>query len=192
MAEVRPSVGGLVAACAFQISGNLRLLDLSRIRVAFSGSLFAPEYEDRASRAAFLRNFHRLIARPIHPNQEPLDYIPTQAVAEYVANVLQFDGILYASAQVGAVPDEEYDDHYVNVEELTDEELAEHNVAIFNDDIWTQNPLRGSIPGQRVAPRLSLMEESVQAVMVASVTYSYRRHYLRDGNDDDWFITPRF
>ena len=191
IAEVRPSVGGLVAACAFQITGNLRLLDLSRIRVAFSGSLFAPEYEDRASRAAFLRNFHRLIARPIHPNQEPLDYIPTQAVAEYVANVLGFDGILYASAQIGAVPDEDYDDdHYVNVEELSDEELAEHNVAIFNDDVWNQDHLSGGIPGPPSAALLSLIEDSVQAVMVTSVAYSYRQHYLRDG--DDWFLTPRF
>lgn len=190
IAEVRPSVGGLVAACAFQITGNLRLLDLSRIRVAFSGSLFAPEYEDHASRAAFLRNFHRLIARPIHPNQEPLDYIPTQAVAEYVANVLGFDGILYASAQVGAVPDEDYDDHYVNVEQLTDDELAQHNVVIFDDDMWNQDLLSDGTADPRTAAQLSLIEDSVQAVMVTSVAYRNRPHYPRDG--DDWFIIPKF
>lgn len=191
IAEVRPAVGGLVAACAFQITGNLRLLDLSRIRVAFSGSLFAPEYEDRASRAAFLRNFHRLIARPIHPNQEPLDYVPTQAVAEYVENVLGFDGILYASAQVGAVPDEEDDDHYVNVRELSDDELAEHNVVIFNDDMWNQDVSVGP-PGSSAGARLALIEDSVQAVMVTSVAYTYRRHYIRDGGDNERFIIPKF
>jgi RES domain len=192
IAEVRPSVGGLVLACEFHISGHLRLLDLSRIGVAFSGSLFAPEYEDRASRAEFLRNFHRLIARPVHPNQEPLDYIPTQAVAEYVANVLGFDGILYASAQVGAVPDEAYHEHYINVEKLSTDELAQHNVVIFNDDVWSRTSSCGYAPHSRPPAKLSLVEDSVEAIMVTSVAYRYQQHYLRDGDDDDWFVIPRF
>lgn len=192
IAEVRPSVGGLLLACAFHISGRVRLLDLSRIRVAFSGSLFAPEYEDRASRVEFLRNFHRLIARPIHPDQEPLDYIPTQAVAEYVANVLGLDGILYASAQLGAVPDEAYHEHYVDVEQLSSDELAQHNVVILNDDAWTRTASSGFDRGSESTAQLSLIEESVEAIMVTSVAYRYQQHYLLDEDADEAFVIPKF
>lgn len=189
IAEVRPSVGGLVVACEFQISGRLQLLDLSRIRVAFSGSFFAPDYEDRASRVEFLRNFHRLIARPIHPNQEPLDYIPTQAVAEYVANVLELDGILYASAQVGAVPEEAHHENYINVEELRADDLAQHNVVIFDDKVWNQGTSREDGKALPSIAKLSLTVDSIQAILVTSVSYRYEQHYPRNG--DDWFVAPR-
>lgn len=190
IAEVRPSVGGVVVACAFQISGRLRLLDLSRIGVAFSGSLFAQEYEDRASRVQFLRNFHWLIARPISPNQQPLDYIPTQAVAEYAANVLGFDGILYASAQVGALSDEDYREHYVNVGALTSEELALHNVVIFGRAVWDRTISDDYASGPGSVAKLSLVEDTVEAAMVTSIAYRYQQHSPRDG--DDFWVVPKF
>jgi hypothetical protein len=179
VAEVRPSVGGFVVVAAFKVLRRLRLFDLSRIDVAFTGSIFAADYEDRADRVAFLQSFHSLIARPIHPNQEPLDYIPTQGVAEYVSNVLGLDGILYGSAQVGAVPEPEYGYPYVNIEEMSDDELAQQNVVLLGS--------AGSVAGEtrRVAEEqtaLEIVADTVKPTVVSSVTYEHRRHYLRDND----------
>jgi hypothetical protein len=126
VAEVRPSVGGLVVTGAFRPVERLRLLNLPKIGADSPGSVFAPEYKECAARLAFLKIFHALIASPVQPYHEPLEYIPTQAVAEYVTSVLGLHGILYASTQVGAAP---APDAYMR--ELSDEQLAQHNVVLF-------------------------------------------------------------
>jgi hypothetical protein len=130
VSESRPSVGALAVVGEFHIPSPLRLLDLSRIREQFTGSLFAPNYVDRAARCRFLEGFHARIARPVLPHEEQIEYLPTQAVAEYVHAILGFDGILYASVQLGEVEKPE-PSHYVTVVDLTDKELAQHNVVLF-------------------------------------------------------------
>lgn len=50
----------------------------------------------------FLEVLHRRLSRPVLPSDETLAYLPTQAVAAYVTNVLGLDGIIYSSTQVGA------------------------------------------------------------------------------------------
>ena len=40
------------------------------------------------------------ITRPVMPNDEPSDYLITQAIADYLAGQAGLDGILYPSAQV--------------------------------------------------------------------------------------------
>ena len=134
LAEVRPSVGSFVITGKFSVRRRLRVLDLSRIDHVFTGSIFHTDYEGRASRLRFLEGFHHLIARPVQPHEETLEYIPTQAVAEYVHNVLGFDGILYGSAQTGGVAAPESGDRpYVELRELTDEELQLFNIVLFGD-----------------------------------------------------------
>lgn len=130
VSEIRPSVGGLAVVGKFLIPTPLRLLDLSRIREQFTGSVFAPNYADRAARCRFLEGFHARIARPVLPHEEQIEYLPTQAVAEYVHAVLGFDGILYASVQLGEIEEPE-PSHYVTVVDLTKEELARHNVVLL-------------------------------------------------------------
>jgi hypothetical protein len=111
--------------------GKLHAQSSRHFGIGFTGSIFAPEYEDRVYRRRFLEGFHALIARPIQLHHEPHEYIPTQAVAEYVANVLSLDGILYASSQLGSIPETPEPKPYVDTTELTDEELALHNVVLF-------------------------------------------------------------
>jgi hypothetical protein len=95
IAEVRPFVGGSVVVGCFKPIRNLKLLDLSQIaNILINRSIFQPDYEDSISLSRFLEEFHVLIAKPVQPTDEPLEYIPTQAVAEYVSNMLKFDGIL--------------------------------------------------------------------------------------------------
>ena len=103
IAEVRPSVGSLVVVGRFRPSRILRLLDLTQIGTVFPLSIFQSDYARRAAHLSFLAGFHSRIAKPVQPHDEPIEYIPTQAVAEYVTNVLDFDGMIYASAQLGVL-----------------------------------------------------------------------------------------
>lgn len=41
------------------------------------------------------------MSRPVMPHEEVSEYLPTQAVADYLANEIQLDGIIFASVQTG-------------------------------------------------------------------------------------------
>lgn len=103
LAEIRPPVGSLVAVGEFSLLRPIRLLDMSFLPFAYHNeSIFSPSYDQARSKVRFLEVFHRRISRPVLPSDEALAYIPTQAVAAYVTNVLGLDGIIYSSTQVGA------------------------------------------------------------------------------------------
>jgi len=141
IAEVRPFVGSLVVVGEFKVQKSLKILDLTKIGILFTGSIFADDYESRADRRRFLEGFHALIAKPIQPHEEQLEYIPTQAVAEYVSNVLGFDGILYGSAQLGAVPeDDDEPSLFVYMHEISDEELKKQATFGVRLDLLTFLP----------------------------------------------------
>lgn len=100
VAEVRPDVGGCVVVGEFQTTRRLRLLDLTLVVHWFAGSMFRSDYYERVTRRRFLLSFENVISRAVQPHEEAIKYVPTQVVAEYIANVLGLDGILYASAQL--------------------------------------------------------------------------------------------
>jgi hypothetical protein len=182
IAEVRPSVGSLVVVGSFVPIRPLRLLDLTQLRGLKSpGSVFAPGYKERVSRAQFLRGFHRLVVQPVQPQDEPLEYLPTQAVAEYVRNSLGFDGILYASTQVGTL----------NKESLPKEETVKskpaYNAVVFgksrreySSDPWSVPTIRGTITDHPLTHEAG----SAHVVHVRSVSYESNRIDLDDQSDD--------
>ncbi|MBY2942808.1 RES family NAD+ phosphorylase [Rhizobium leguminosarum] len=103
VAEVRPPVGSEVAIGRFQVIRALRLLDLTALSgVIAAGSVFDPEYANTLSRMMFLRSLSRRMARPIMPDDQEFDYLPTQAVADFLATetVTPLDGIIFPSVQV--------------------------------------------------------------------------------------------
>jgi RES domain len=138
-------------------------------------------YEERVDRSQFLEGFHALIARPIQPHEEPLEYIPTQAVAEYVANVLSLDGILYASAQLGSIPDPSDLKIYINLLELTDEDLALHNVVLFGAASRVDRALSShestlrsqSSYESRDADALTVAKEALNVRIIQRVSYTH-------------------
>ena len=69
--------------------------------VVTEGSWFDPEFATRSNRAAFLRHLVAEISRPIMPRDEEFEYLPTQAVSEYLASCVEprLDGIIFHSAQ---------------------------------------------------------------------------------------------
>ena len=104
IAEIRPAVGSQVLLGRFDLVRPLRLLDLSRLNdVARSGSLFDSVFSTFLERAKFLQSFTQQMTRPVMPSHVALDYLPTQAVADFLASMESpaLDGILYPSVQSG-------------------------------------------------------------------------------------------
>jgi hypothetical protein len=102
LAEVRPPVGSKVAIARFEITRELRLLDLSALQnLERSGSIFDKTYAGRLEKATFLENLSNRITIPVMPGSEDFDYLTTQAIADFLAShdKLNLDGILFPSVQ---------------------------------------------------------------------------------------------
>lgn len=104
LAETRPPVGSKVAVARFEIVRPLRLLDIEVLRAVFvEGSIFDSSFLGRLEKAKFLRTVSHRITAPVMPDDEPFDYLVTQAIADYLAgrNEPPIDGIIYPSVQEG-------------------------------------------------------------------------------------------
>jgi hypothetical protein len=103
IAEVRPPVGSNVVVAKFTITRPLRLLDLTALGNAWDGgSIFDPTLRSRLERIAFLQLLGARMTQPVMPDDEAFDYLPTQAIADFLANQNkpQLDGIIFRSVQV--------------------------------------------------------------------------------------------
>lgn len=103
LSEVRPPVGSQVVVARFEIIRPIKLLDLTALRqVHETGSIFDPSYAYRLGRQNFLRVLSQRIVRPVMPDDQDAEYLPTQAVADFLATEgkVPLDGILYPSVQV--------------------------------------------------------------------------------------------
>ena len=104
ISEVRPPIASQVAVAQFDIIRPTRLLDLTALStVREDGSIFDPNFAVRTQRAAFLKGLSTRISQPIMPDDEAFEYLPTQAVADFLAteHSLRLDGIIFPSAQAG-------------------------------------------------------------------------------------------
>lgn len=102
LAEIRPFVGSKVVVAKFEIIRHLRLLNLERLKsLNVQGSVFDPTFLERLQKAEFLADLSRRMTMPVMPDEEILAYLPTQAVADFLANESDpvLDGIIYPSAQ---------------------------------------------------------------------------------------------
>jgi hypothetical protein len=181
IAEVRPHVGGLVILGEFRTARHLRLLDLTRLdEHGFAGSMFRSDFYERVTKRAFLRSFHNLISRPIQPHEEVLEYLPTQAVAEYIGNVLGLDGIIYESSQTGAENDEN---------KISDR--SRQNLVLLNRSARVRGSCRANPPSKGLAPileetsvaddrrpSLRFVNGSTQVVRITAIRVSHDREFL--------------
>lgn len=109
IAEIRPPVGSVIMGAAFHLVRPVILLDTTRFaKPMLNRSIFSPVYQDRLHQWKFMKKFMNEISRPILPNETAIDYIPTQAVSEFIGSRLKvfhngaevgIDGIIFASAQ---------------------------------------------------------------------------------------------
>jgi hypothetical protein len=104
IAEIRPTVNSFAVVGCFENVKILKILDLTANDSApCSLSIFSKEYYEFISKKNFLREFQRQIAEPVHPHEEEIEYIPTQVVAEFISNELNYDGLIYASSQADRI-----------------------------------------------------------------------------------------
>lgn len=104
LAEVRPPVASRVVVGRFGFLKPLHLLDLEALRVLqVKGSIFDRTFLARLQKAKFLEWLSRRIGTPVMPDDEPYEYLPTQAVADFLATNANplLHGILYPSVQGG-------------------------------------------------------------------------------------------
>lgn len=103
LAEVRPPVGSQVVVAQFDITRPLKLLDLTALSDLkdIEGSIFDLDYTKQLGRVDFLADLNNIISKAILPDDQDFDYLPTQAVADFLANEckVSIDGIIYKSAQ---------------------------------------------------------------------------------------------
>jgi RES domain/HEPN/RES N-terminal domain 1 len=103
LAEVRPPVGANVVVGQFKLTRRVRLLDLKAFAgILERGSTFDPTFARRKERAIFLEGLVRRMTMPVMPSDEALEYLPTQAIADFLASQVEpeLDGILFPSVQV--------------------------------------------------------------------------------------------
>ena len=104
LAEVRAPVGSDVVLSKFELLRTVRLLDLDALaEIYLPGSHFDPNYREHRGRWAFFRQLVREVSMPVMPRDEAFEYLPTQAVAEYLAHKANppVDGIVFPSTQTG-------------------------------------------------------------------------------------------
>jgi hypothetical protein len=111
-AELRPIVGSRILGAQFVLRRPIYVLDTTRFETPIKPmSLFNKDDIQRREQWQFMASFMNTIALPISPNDEHLDYIPTQAVAEYLLNHHEFynrgekariEAVIYRSAQLPA------------------------------------------------------------------------------------------
>lgn len=103
VAELRAPVGSQVVLAKFELLRPVRLLDLGALTEIWNieANHFDPDYGKHEGRAASLRSLASEICRPVMPQDEAFEYLPSQAVAEYLSNKLdtRLDGIIFPSSQ---------------------------------------------------------------------------------------------
>lgn len=102
LAEIRPPVGSRVLVGKFDLARPVRLLDVEALRSVFiEGSIFNPENIGHLELAQFLGRLSQRMTMPVMPDDEPKEYLITQMIADFVAQVGDppVDGMLYRSVQ---------------------------------------------------------------------------------------------
>jgi hypothetical protein len=111
----------------------------------------------------FWNEFQKRIMRPVQPHEASIEYLPTQAVAEYLDSVAQLDGVIYPSAQVRpSMGGSEFSE--------TNGQLESCNLVLFPKASRVE--VAGD-KGDSREPTLEVESHSVRAVRVKSVQIDY-------------------
>jgi RES domain len=102
IAEIRPPVGSRAVVGRFNIIRDIKLLDVEALGGVYAlGSVFDPSYIELLERAEFLTHLSERISKPVMPDDEPFEYLATQAIAEYLSEKVEprLDGMVFRSVQ---------------------------------------------------------------------------------------------
>jgi hypothetical protein len=95
-AEVRAEPGHGVSVAKFKIRGKLKLLDVATIMHGIDPFAHT-DLKGEIEKSQLVRAFAHDLSRPVLAEDAPLDYVPTQYLAEYFLSK-GFDGICYRSS----------------------------------------------------------------------------------------------
>lgn len=109
VAENRPPVGCVMVGAAFELTRPIVVLDTTRFaRPVLPRSIFSPVHRERQDQWQFMQSFMEEISAAVLPDDETLQYVPSQVVSEFIHADLDvklrgaarnIDGIIYRSAQ---------------------------------------------------------------------------------------------
>lgn len=108
--EVRPRIGAKVSIATIITNENIRLLDFTMQK--------RPGKMSEAKQNLF-SDLSKLYAKPVTDEDDTLDYIPTQFIAEYAKN-LGYDGTAFSSSLTPEVNSE------------VETSLERYNIVVFN------------------------------------------------------------
>jgi hypothetical protein len=199
LAEIRPPVGSWAVTAAFELLRPITVLDMTRFTNEVANrSIFSPLRQKRLDQWRFMQVFQEEITRPILPDDEVLDYVPTQAVSEFIHVALaaatnstssRIDGVIYGSAQrpgsrnialfgeaalVSGVPDE------------PKEALSRAaQSGLWDDGAGYIRPSPKNMPGPDAA--LGLRQGSVGVHQITGVDIRWKTHEPDDDLDNNDF-----
>ena len=113
LVEVRPRIGSEVSVATINVNEELKLLDFTLHVI--------PEGMDDAKKLLF-SDLSYLFSKPMAFDDDTLDYIPTQYIAEY-AKHLGYDGIVFESSLTPELKSQDI---------IVHPELDRYNLVIFN------------------------------------------------------------
>lgn len=100
LSELRQPVGRELIVARFDIVRPLRLLIVDSLAaVKTFKECLDPGHLEECQRVEFFKRLSGRITQPVMPDDEPLEYLITQVVAEYLAEHHQLDGMVYHSVQ---------------------------------------------------------------------------------------------
>lgn len=168
LAEVRPPINSQVAIARFDIIRPIKLLDLTALSdiATNEDSIFNPIYKGYLEHIMFLRRLSERITMPVIPDHEIFDYLPTQAITDFLSTEYKpsLDGIIFPSVQVANGVNIVLFHKSARVEEIELPEGADVEVTLDPFDIDEERlspeyhvneyiPLEEEGSGKRVAPR---------------------------------------
>lgn len=118
LVEVRPRLGARVSIATIEVQETIRLLDFTN----HTRLSKMPE-----SKINLFSDLSTLFSKPVTDEDDIIDYIPTQYIAEYAKN-LGYDGIMFKSSLVP---------------EMNRNNLERYNVVVFN--YWKCTPLKSNV-----------------------------------------------
>lgn len=113
LVEVRPRIGSLVSVATIEVQERMTFLDFT-LRTT-------PKRMEEVKRNLFA-DLSYLFSKPVAYEDDTLDYIPTQYIAEYAKN-LGYDGIVFESSLTPELRNQDVVAH---------PELDRFNVVVFN------------------------------------------------------------
>ena len=202
VAEMRPSLGTYVVVGEFELVGRAKIFDLTAFdRHPPRGSLFRSGFNEERLRWRFLQAFHREISQPVIPGAEPLEYVPTQVIAEYLHAVLGFDGVVYRSAQVGLAELEDDDEPTATPPELRNVAFFGGSDVLLDPSVVDEEGSRTEMTGkelfadllelepgetvQRPQPLLRFRQGTAEPFRVKKIAYHYEWEYVPLASEDD-------